>query len=123
MDKTSLILEKNDNHSVISVLDSQKIKLQNNQLISTPCFINAKKIITDISFDFQSMSIEKLNSLIDEPKTILLIGLSKLLFIDEKLKQQLYQKNIAVEVMQTKHACHGFNILLSEMRPVGLLLL
>lgn len=44
-------------------------------------------------------------------------------FLDPKQQVAIQQMGIGVESMNTESACHSFNLLLSDARLVGLLLL
>jgi uncharacterized protein len=116
-------LEQNANHSIASVIDDSHIKLENGDIKEIPCYINNLQIKTDLKFSFDTMIYDDLIAVLDKDTTILIIGLNKPAFLDEKLRLKLQQKSIAVEVMNTNSACHAFNVLLSELRMVGLLLL
>ena len=115
-------LEQNAINGITSVLDTQRIQLANNTIQTIPCYIDNSQIITELSFSFETMTINDLNNVIGSI-TLLIIGLNSPMFLDDKLRVALHKKNIGVEVMNIHSASHAFNVLLSESRQVGLLLL
>lgn len=114
-------LEQNVNNSIVSILDTNSIKLANNTIQTIPCYIDDSNII-GLDFSFETMAMNDLENILGSV-TLLIIGLNSPMFLDDKLRVALHKKNIGVEVMNTHSASHAFNVLLGESRQVGLLLL
>jgi uncharacterized protein len=114
--------EANKN-SIISV-DSLKIELAH-VLLKRPCFVSPKYYSeVDISkleqLDKASIFSMSHHDNID----LLIIGTgdsSK--FLHPKQIVEIQQMGVAVECMNNESACHSFNLLLSDSRLVGLLVL
>ena len=86
------------------------------------CLIFLVMPFTELNFSFETMTINDLESILGSI-TLLIIGLNLPILLEDKLRVALHKKNIGVEVMNTHSASHAFNVLLSESRQVGLLLL
>lgn len=115
--------QDNSQNSIISVSD-KKIVLSHTTL-SVPCFISTNHctIIPDIT-------LEQLNKTLLFPLSykddidILIVGTGAIgRFLDPKQQVAIQQMGIGVESMATASACRSFNLLLSDVRRVGLLLL
>ena len=110
-------------NSVISI-DEYSITLSHIRL-SIPCFISSKKV-EEISIN----SLEKINKetlfplLSQESLELLIIGTGKhSQFLSHKQQVSLSELGLGMECMNSISACSSFNLLLSDQRPVGLLIL
>ena len=112
-----------NNNSIISH-NKSTIILQNKEL-KTPCFISPTttkqlkiKSLDDINKDliFKIISKELLN--------LIIIGTGdKVRFIHEKKIVEIVKLGTGIEFMNNSSACSSFNILLSDARALGLIIL
>jgi uncharacterized protein len=115
--------ENNAMHSIVSI-EKDYLQLTNTQL-KIPCFLSSnymigieKKSIKDLDRFFLFPHIVKSN--ID----LLIIGTGIIpQFLSAKQSVEFDKMNIGLECMNTQSACSSFNLLLSDSRKVGLLLL
>ena len=115
--------EKRQRNSIISVLDNGDIQLQN-ECLKRPFWLSADYFGSIDDFTFATMNVTHIEKLLNQTTVdTIIIGLDKSAFVDEALCAALYQKNVSIEVMNTRSACYAFNILLDEYRPVLLILL
>ena len=115
--------QESEQNSIISVEDFQ-IKLAHAAL-KTPCFISPK-YFTEIEI----ISLEQLDKASLFPLSsqddidLLIIGTGDTTrFLHPKQQIAIQQMSIGVECMNSESACRSFNLLLSDVRRVGLLLL
>jgi len=115
--------QDNQQNSIISV-DKGEITLLHASL-STPCFISTNYYASAID-----MTLEQLNKMTLFPLSskddidILLVGTgANSRFLDPKQQVAIQQMGIGIESMSTESACRSFNLLLCDVRRVGLLLL
>ena len=110
-------------NTVISINESN-ITLSHNQL-NIPCFISSKKA-EEVSISLlEEISKDTLFPfLIEESLDLLIIGTGKhSKFLSPKQQVSLSELGLSVECMNNVSACSSFNLLLSDLRPVGLLIL
>lgn len=110
-------------NSIISV-DNSAIKLAHT-LLKTPCFISTNYHTETKINDLSLLDKPTLFPLSNQDNiNVLIIGTgSNAQFLSPKQQIDIQQMGIGVETMNTKSACRSFNLLLSDMRLVGLLLL
>lgn len=115
--------QDNQQNSIISA-DNKTITLSHTSL-STPCFIstNYHTSIPDITLEqLDKITLFPLSS--KDDIDILIIGTGTIgRFLDQKQQIAIQQMGIGVESMSSESACRSFNLLLSDVRLVGLLLL
>jgi uncharacterized protein len=114
--------EANQN-SIISI-ESLNVNLANVSL-KKPCFISPKYHseveITDLE-QLNKPLIFKLSQ--HDDIDILIVGTgNSSKFLHPKLQVEIQQMGIGIECMNNDSACHCFNLLLSDARLVGLLIL
>ncbi len=115
--------QESEQNSIVSVDDCQ-IKLTHITL-KTPCFISPSHSteieITDLE-QLDKASLFPLSS--QDDIDILIIGTGKMTqFLHPKQQIAIQQMGIGVESMNNESACRSFNLLLTDARRVGLLLL
>ncbi|WXT99999.1 MAG: hypothetical protein Ctma_0705 [Catillopecten margaritatus gill symbiont] len=115
--------QNNQQNSIVSV-DEGVITLSHTSL-STPCFISTNYYANAID-----MTLEQLNKMTlfsfssKDDIDILLVGTGvNSRFLDPKQQVAIQQMGIGIESMSSESACRSFNLLLSDVRRVGLLLL
>lgn len=115
--------QDNQQNSIISV-DNKTITLSHTSL-STPCFIS-----TNYHTNIPDMTLEQLDKITLFPLSskddieLLIIGTGALgRLLDPKQQVTIQQMGIGIESMSSESACRSFNLLLSDARLVGLLLL
>jgi uncharacterized protein len=115
--------QESEQNSIISVEDFQ-IKLAHTTL-NTPCFISPKYFTETEITNLDSLDKALLFPLSSEDDIdILIIGTgSATQFLHPKQQIAIQQMGIGVESMNSESACRSFNLLLSDIRRVGLLLL
>jgi uncharacterized protein len=116
--------QQDNNQNSIIFIENTKIKLAYKQL-NTPCFIS-KKFSTEVDIhsinDINKTSLFPLCS--QDDINLLIIGTGKLpKFLSGKQQVELQQMGINTETMNSASACRSFNLLLSDIRNVGILLL
>ncbi len=112
------------NHNSIVSCNSSSVILTHGEL-KTPCFISPKgslelsiKSITEID----KKLLFQLTS--QEPLDLLIVGTgTKVVFLPPKQLVSLGEFGLGVESMNNISACSSFNLLLSDARAVGLLIL
>jgi uncharacterized protein len=115
--------QENSKNSII-YLDKNKVKLQQ-KILTTPVFISSN-YCKEIEID----SLDKLNKEFIFPLAnhdnidLLIVGTGdKTKFLNPKQLLKIKKIGINIESMNNKSACYSFNLLLSDSRLVGLLLL
>jgi uncharacterized protein len=115
--------QENNQNSVISV-EPGGVQLAHTQL-KTPCFIS-RNFFTETSIHtIEAITKTSLFSLSSQDDIDLLIigtGTSPQ-FLSAKQQVEIQQMQIGTESMNSESACRSFNLLLSDVRNVGLLLL
>lgn len=110
------------NNSIVSVQVTQ-VELAHTTL-KIPCFVSAN-YHTEVAIN----TLEALDKAALFPLTskdeidVLIIGTAVGMFIPPKQQLEIMQMGIGLESMNTSSACRSFNLLLSDRRRVGLLLL
>ena len=115
--------QENNQNSVI-FLEQDSVTLSHTEL-KTPCFIS-RNFFTEVSLhsieDIKKTSLFTLTSQDDIDLLIIGTGASPQ-FLSAKQQVDIQQMNIGTESMNSDSACRSFNLLLSDVRNVGLLLL
>jgi len=116
--------QQSPNQNTIFSIDESTITLSHTQL-KIPCFISS-----NIADEVTISSIEEISKealfpiLSQESLDLLLIGTGKKSkFLSPKQLVSLSELGLGVECMNNVSACSSFNLLLSDLRPVGLLIL
>ncbi|MDG2394909.1 Mth938-like domain-containing protein [Candidatus Thioglobus sp.] len=115
--------QDNNQNSIISI-ENSLVQLNNIQL-KTPCFIS-KSFSTEVEItniaDINKAALFPLTS--QDDVDILIIGTGKLpRFLTGKQQVDIQQMGVNTESMNSESACRSFNLLLSDVRNVALLLL
>lgn len=110
-------------NSIISY-SQQTIFLEDEQ-INSPCFISNTQRIKLQNTTITTLEKEVIKKLIAHHKiNLLIIGTGdKQCFLPAKEKIKIQSLGVGVETMTNQKACHCYNLLLSDGRFVGLLLL
>ena len=110
-------------NSVISI-DESSITLSH-ICLNIPCFISSQKVEEVSISSLEEISKEGLFPLLgQESLDLLIIGTGKTSkFLSPKQQVSLSELGLVVESMNNVSACSSFNLLLSDLRPVGLLIL
>jgi len=116
--------QQSANQNTIISIDESTIKLSHIQL-NIPCFISSKKSEEVSISTLEEVSKEALFHLLSqESLDLLIIGTGKYSkFLSPKQQVSLSELRLGVECMNNVSACSSFNLLLSDLRPVGLLIL
>ena len=116
--------EQSANQNTVISIDKFTITLSHTQL-KTPCFISSKKVDEVSLSSLEEISKETLFPLLNqESLDLLIIGTGKnSKFLSLKQQVSLSELGLSVECMNNVSACSSFNLLLSDLRPVGLLIL
>lgn len=115
--------QDNLQNSIISIENTQ-ILLAHTHL-KTPCFVSTNYHTQTQLSDLKLLDKPTLFPLINRDEiSLLIIGTGeRTQFLSPKQQIDLQQMGLNVESMTTRSACVSFNVLLSEARSVGLLLL
>ncbi len=115
--------QESEINSIVSV-DNAQIKLAHTCL-KTPCFISSRYFTETEITNLDQLDKATLFPLISQDDVdILIIGTGKTTqFLHPKQQIEIQQMGIGVESMNHESACRSFNLLLSDIRRVGLLLL
>ena len=110
-------------NSVISI-DESSITLSH-ICLNIPCFISSKQVEEVSITSLEEISKETLFPLLNqESLDLLIIGTGKKSkFLSPKQQVSLSKLGLGVECMNNVSACSSFNLLLSDLRPIGLLIL
>ena len=116
--------QQNANQNTVISIDESTITLSHIQL-KIPCFISSKKVEEVSISSLEEISKETLFPLLNkESLDLLIIGTGKhSKFLSPKQQVSLSELGLGVESMNNVSACSSFNLLLSDLRPVGLLIL
>ena len=116
--------QQNANQNTIISFDNLTITLSHSKL-SSPCFISSNESkelsaikITEINKEFLFPLLSK------ESIDLLIIGTgSSPVFLSPKQQISLSEIGLGFECMNNTSACSSFNLLLGDLRKVGLLIL
>jgi len=116
--------QQNANQNTIISFDNLTITLSHSKL-SSPCFISSNESkelsaikITEINKEFLFPLLSK------ESIDLLIIGTgSSTVFLSPKQQISLSEIGLGFECMNNSSACSSFNLLLGDLRKVGLLIL
>ena len=116
--------QQNPNQNTVISIDESTIKLSHTQL-KIPSFISSKKVEEVSISSLEEISKEALFPLMSqESLDLLIIGTGKhSKFLSPKQQVSLSELGLGVESMNNVSACSSFNLLLSDLRNVGLLIL
>ena len=116
--------QQNTNQNSVVSVDDYAIILPHTKL-NTPCYISANqfKEISMPSLDL--ITKESIFTLMaNKPVDLLIIGTGKSTkFLSPKLQTELFEIGLNIECMNNVSACSSFNLLLTDARSVGLLIL
>ena len=116
--------QQNANQNTVISFDDLTITLSHSKL-NLPCFISSNEsrelsatAITEVNKEFLFPLLAK------ESIDLLIIGTgSSPVFLSPKQQMSLSEINLGVECMNNTSACSSFNLLLGDLRKVGLLIL
>ena len=116
--------EQSANQNTVISFDESSITLSHIQL-NIPCFISSNKSVEVSISSIEEISKETLFPFLShESLELLIIGTGKhSKFLSPKQQVSLSELGLSVESMNNASACSSFNLLLSDQRPVGLLIL
>ena len=116
--------EQSANQNTVISIDESSITLSHIRL-NIPCFISSKKVEEMSISSVEEISKENLFPLLNqESLELLIIGTGKYsIFLSPKQQVSLSELGLGLESMNNVSACSSFNLLLSDQRPVGLLIL
>ena len=116
--------QQSPNLNTVISIDESTITLSQTQL-KIPCFISSKKAEEVSISSLEEISKEALFPLLSqESLDLLIIGTGKhSKLLSPKQQVSLSELGLGVECMSNISACSSFNLLLSDLRPVGLLIL
>ena len=116
--------EQSAKQNTVIYIDESTITLSHTQL-KIPCFISSNTADEVSISSLKEISKESLFSLLgQEALDLLIIGTGKKSkFLSPKQQVSLSELGLGVECMNNVSACSSFNLLLSDLRPVGLLIL
>ena len=116
--------QQNANQNTIISYDDLTITLSHSKL-NRPCFISS-----NISKELPALNIAKIDKeflfplLSKESVDLLIIGTGiNSVFLSPKQQMSLSEIGLGVECMNNNSACSSFNLLLGDLRKVGLLIL
>ena len=115
--------QQNANQNTVISFDDETITLSHSKL-NLPCFISSNGsrelsalAITEVDKEFLFPLLSK------ESIDLLIIGTgSSPVFLSPKQQMSLSEINLGVECMNNTSACSSFNLLLGDLRKVGLLI-
>ena len=116
--------QQSPNQNTVISIDKSTITLSHTQL-KMPCFISSKKVEEVSISSLEDISKETLFPILSQESLELLIigtGIHSI-FLSPKQQVSLTKLGLGVESMNNVSACSSFNLLLSDLRPVGLLIL
>ena len=117
-------IQQDPNLNTVISIDESSITLSHIRL-NIPCFISSKKVQEVSISSLQEINKKTLLPLLSEESLdLLIIGTGKYSkFLSPKQQVSLSELGLGVECMNNVSACSSFNLLLSDLRPVGLLIL
>ena len=116
--------QQSPNQNTVISIDEFTITLSYTQL-KIPCFISSKKV-EEVSISLlEEISKETLFPLLSqESLDLLIIGTGKhSKFLSPIQQVSVSEVGLGVDSMNNVSACSSFNLMLSDLRPVGLLIL
>jgi len=116
--------QQSPNQNTVISINKSTITLSHTQL-KIPCFISSKKTEEVSISSLEDISKETLFPILSQESLELLIigtGIHSQ-FLSPKQQVSLSELGLGVESMNNVSACSSFNLLLSDLRPVGLLIL
>ncbi len=116
--------QQENNQNSITSIEKDYVSLEYKK-VKTPCFIS-KKYSCEIDINnIDSINKQALFPLsIHDDIDLLIIGTGdKSVFLSPKQQVEIQNMGIGIESMNNQSACRSFNLLLSDARNVGLLLL
>ncbi len=116
--------QQNANQNTVISFDDLTITLSHLKL-KTPCFISISESKELSAFNLDEINKEFLFPLLSKESIDILIngtGRSPI-FLSPKQQMSLSEINLGVECMNNTSACSSFNLLLGDLRKVGLLIL
>ena len=116
--------QQNANTNTIISMDDSSVSLSHVKL-KIPCFVSASLSQEISSLDINEIGKELLFPLIIKDSVdILIIGTGNApKFLSPKQQMELSNMGLGVECMNNTSACSSFNLLLGDLRKVGLLLI
>ena len=116
--------QQSPNQNTVISIDESTITLSHIQL-KIPCFVSSNKAEEVSIFSLEEINKEALFLLLSqESLDLLIIGTGKhSKFLSPKQQISLSELGLGVESMNNTSACSSFNLLLSDLRSVGLLIL
>jgi len=116
--------EQDPNLNTVISIDESCITLSHVS-VNIPCFITSIKVEEVPIYSLEEISKESLFPLLSEKSlNLLIIGTGKYSkFLSPKQQIALSELGLSVECMNNVSACSSFNLLISDLRPVGLLIL
>ena len=116
--------QQNANTNTIISIDESTVSLSHINL-TRPCFISSTSSLEVSNIDITKIGKEVLFPLITKDSVdLLIIGTGDSpKFLSPKQQIELSTIGIGVECMNNTSACSSFNLLLGDLRKVGLLLL
>ena len=116
--------QQSANQNTVISIDESTITLSHIQL-KIPCFISSNIAEEVLISSLEEISKELLFPLLSkESLDLLIIGTGKKSkFLSPKQQVSISELGLGVECMNNVSACSSFNLLLSDLRPVGLLIL
>ena len=116
--------QQSANQNTVISIDKSTITLSHIQL-NIPCFISSNNVEEVSISSLEEISKEELFPILgQELLDLLIIGTGKKSkFLSPRQLVSLSELGLGVECMNNVSACSSFNLLLSDLRPVGLLIL
>ena len=116
--------QQDPNLNTVVSIDESSITLSHTQL-NIPCFISSNRAEEISISSLQEITKETLFPLLSQDSlNLLIIGTGKQSkFLSPKQQVALSELGLGVECMSNISACSSFNLLLSDLRLVGLLIL
>ena len=116
--------EQSANQNTVISISESEITLSHTQL-KIPCFISSKRAEEVSISSLEQITKETVLPLLSpDSLNLLIIGTGKhSIFLSPKQQVALSELGLGVECMNNISACNSFNLLLSDLRPVGLLIL
>mgnify|MGYP002638168071 CR=1 FL=1 len=116
--------QQNSSLNTIISFDKSTVTLSHSKL-NLPCFISPNESKEISAIDIREIDKEFLFPLLSkESIDLLIIGTgSSPIFLTPKQQISLSEIGLGVECMNNSSACSSFNLLLSDLRKVGLLML
>ena len=116
--------QQDPNPNTIISIDESCITLSHVR-VNIPCFITSIKVEEVSISSLEEISKESIFPLLSQKSlNLLIIGTGKhSKFLSPKQQISLSELGLSVECMNNVSACSSFNLLISDLRPIGLLIL